>query len=176
MSKLIILSNRVTIPNGQKTTAGGLAVAIQDALDDIGGIWLGWNGERVHKQEEVHFNIFRKDKVDYVTCPLTNSQYSDYYAGFANNSLWPAMHYRSDLIEFKTSEYEGYQKVNSLFAQKLAEIADPDDTIWVHDYHFLSVAKYCRELGMQNKIGFFLHIPFAPLFIWQKNSMCSTID
>jgi trehalose-6-phosphate synthase len=30
------------------------------------------------------------------------------------------------------------------------------------------VAKYCRELGMQNKIGFFLHIPFAPLFIWQK--------
>ncbi len=64
------------------------------------------------------------------------------------------MHYRSDLIEFKTSEYEGYQKVNSLFAQKLAEIADPDDTIWVHDYHFLSVAKYCRELGMQNKIGF----------------------
>ncbi len=62
MSKLIILSNRVTIPNGQKTTAGGLAVAIQDALDDIGGIWLGWNGERVHKQEEVHFNIFRKDK------------------------------------------------------------------------------------------------------------------
>ena len=168
MSKLIILSNRVSIPNGQKTTAGGLAVAIQDALDDIGGVWLGWNGERVHKQEEVHFNILRKDKVEYVTCPLTNSQYSDYYAGFANNSLWPAMHYRSDLIEFKTSEYEGYQKVNSLFAQKLAEIADPDDTIWVHDYHFLSVAKYCRELGMQNKIGFFLHIPFAPLFIWQK--------
>ena len=44
MSKLIILSNRVSIPNGQKTTAGGLAVAIQDALDDIGGVWLGWNG------------------------------------------------------------------------------------------------------------------------------------
>ena len=38
MSKLIILSNRVSIPNGQKTTAGGLAVAIQDALDDIGGV------------------------------------------------------------------------------------------------------------------------------------------
>ena len=35
MSKLIILSNRVSIPNGQKTTAGGLAVAIQDALDGM---------------------------------------------------------------------------------------------------------------------------------------------
>lgn len=31
-----------------------------------------------------------------------------------------------------------------------------------------SVARYCRELGMQNKIGFFLHIPFASLNIWRK--------
>lgn len=31
-----------------------------------------------------------------------------------------------------------------------------------------SVARYCRELGMQNKIGFFLHIPFASLNIWHK--------
>lgn len=33
---------------------------------------------------------------------------------------------------------------------------------------FFSVARYCRELGMQNKIGFFLHIPFASLNIWHK--------
>jgi len=63
MSKLIILSNRVTIPNGQKTTAGGLAVAIQDALDDIGGIWLGWNGERVHKQGKYILIFFGRIKL-----------------------------------------------------------------------------------------------------------------
>ncbi|RZF55865.1 trehalose-6-phosphate synthase [Acinetobacter halotolerans] len=168
MSKLIILSNRVSIPNAQKPSAGGLAVAIQDALDDVGGIWLGWNGETVHTKEQINFDVHRKGRIDYVTCPLTENQYASYYAGFANNALWPAMHHRSDLIEYKLSDYEGYQQVNYLFAKKLAEISEPDDTIWVHDYHFLSVAKYCRELGMQNKIGFFLHIPFAPLFIWQK--------
>lgn len=168
MSKLIILSNRVSIPNGQKPCAGGLAVAIQDALDEIGGIWLGWNGEKVDSQQQVSFSTLSKGHIEYITCPLTTRQYSDYYAGFANNTLWPAMHHRSDLIEYSSSEYEGYQQVNSLFAQKLAEIAQPEDTIWVHDYHFLSVAQYCRELGMRNKIGFFLHIPFAPLFIWQK--------
>ena len=34
--------------------------------------------------------------------------------------------------------------------------------IWVHDYHFLPLAKALRERGVENKIGFFLHIPFPP--------------
>ena len=37
MSKLIVLSNRVSLPHPDKSTAGGLAVALQDALYDIGG-------------------------------------------------------------------------------------------------------------------------------------------
>lgn len=90
MSKLIILSNRVTIPNGQKTTAGGLAVAIQDALDDIGGVWLGWNGERVHKQEEVHFNIFRSvhDKF-HRTLVLSGFFFLKIASTFLNSSFFP---------------------------------------------------------------------------------------
>lgn len=47
MSRLIVLSNRVSLPNPDKVTAGGLAVALQDALTDIGGVWLGWNGEKL---------------------------------------------------------------------------------------------------------------------------------
>jgi len=38
----------------------------------------------------------------------------------------------------------------------------PDDVIWVHDYHLLPFAKALRERGVENKIGFFLHIPFPP--------------
>lgn len=49
MSKLIVLSNRVSLPNPEKKAAGGLAVAMQDALHDIGGVWVGWNGERVEQ-------------------------------------------------------------------------------------------------------------------------------
>ena len=39
MSKLIVLSNRISMPSG-KASAGGLAVAVQDALNDSNGIWL----------------------------------------------------------------------------------------------------------------------------------------
>ncbi|TCB50748.1 trehalose-6-phosphate synthase [Acinetobacter sp. ANC 4779] len=166
MSKLIVLSNRVSLPNPDKSTAGGLAVALQDALSDIGGIWLGWNGEKIENHQQPSFSLAAYKGVEYITCPLTEEQYSGYYCGFANSTLWPAMHNREDLIEYKSEEFKTYQQVNRLFAQQLSKIAHPDDIIWVHDYHFLSVARYCRELGMRNRIGFFLHIPFADLKIW----------
>lgn len=166
MSKLIVLSNRVSLPHPDKSTAGGLAVALQDALYDIGGTWVGWNGEKVNHPDEQYFNQTQYNGVEYMTCPLTEKQYQDYYCGFSNNTLWPAMHDRPDLIEYHAEQYETYQKVNQLFAQQLDQITQPNDIIWIHDYHFLSVAHYCRELGMQNRIGFFLHIPFADLKIW----------
>ena len=150
MSKLIVLSNRVSLPNPDKTTAGGLAVALQDALNDIGGIWLGWNGEKIKNHQEPYFSSTEYKGVEYITTPLTEEQYSGYYCGFANRTLWPAMHDRADLIEYQPEEFKTYQDVNRLFAQQLSEVAHPDDIIWVHDYHFFSVARYCRELGMQN--------------------------
>ena len=45
MSRLVVVSNRIAIPDGTKTSAGGLAVGILDALKSTGGLWFGWNGE-----------------------------------------------------------------------------------------------------------------------------------
>lgn len=168
MSKLIVLSNRVNLPSSDGHCAGGLAVALQDALREKGGIWLGWNGDQVTQQRDQYFNYTELNQVEYITCPLSSEQYSDYYCGFSNNTLWPAMHDRKDLIEFKQQQFDCYQDVNLMFAQKLQRVAHPQDTIWVHDYHFLSVAHYCRQLGMKNRFGFFLHIPFADLEIWKS--------
>lgn len=168
MSKLIVLSNRVHLPAHDHHPAGGLAVALQDALNEIGGTWLGWNGEKINDDQPQKFDDQRYKNVDYVTCPLNEKQYRQYYCGFSNNTLWPAMHDREDLIEFEPEEFETYQDVNRLFAEQLNQIAQPEDIIWVHDYHFLSVAAYCRQFGMQNRFGFFLHIPFANERIWKN--------
>ena len=35
----------------------------------------------------------------------------------------------------------------------------PDDVIWVHDYHLIPLASELRACGLNNRIGFFLHIP-----------------
>lgn len=174
MSKLIVLSNRVNLPTDHHP-AGGLAVALQDALAENGGIWLGWNGEKIESKHEQNFSYLKVNNVEYMTCPLTQREYDQYYCGFSNNTLWPAMHEREDLIEFKAEEFKTYQEVNRLFALELKKISNPDDMIWVHDYHFLSVAAYCRELGMKNRFGFFLHIPFADQTIWEKLPVATSL-
>ena len=76
--------------------------------------------------------------------------------------LWPILHYRLDLVEFSSRDMAGYLRVNEMFADRLQAFLKPDDVIWVHDYHFLPLAKALRERGVENKIGFFLHIPFPP--------------
>ena len=167
MSKLIVLSNRVNLPNPDNTQAGGLAVALQDALQDIGGIWVGWNGSRVDHGKEQKFQILKHQNVEYHTSPLTEPQYQGFYCGFANNALWPLMHDQHQLVDYQPQDFKTYKDVNLRFAKHLKQVASPHDIIWIHDYHFLSVAHYCRKLGMRNRIGFFLHIPFPELKLWQ---------
>ena len=43
--RLVVVSNRVTIPERhEKAAAGGLAVALREALEQRGGLWFGWSG------------------------------------------------------------------------------------------------------------------------------------
>ena len=53
-------------------------------------------------------------------------------------------------------------RVNEHFASELHKIIEPDDLIWVHDYHLMPLARMLRERGHHNRIGFFLHVPFPP--------------
>ena len=45
---------------------------------------------------------------------------------------------------------------------ELAKVLEPDDIVWVHDYHLIPLAKALRARGLTNRIGFFLHIPLPP--------------
>jgi trehalose 6-phosphate synthase len=88
--------------------------------------------------------------------------YQEYYNGFANRVLWPILHYRLDLAEYSRRDLSGYRRVNAHFAAQLHELLQPDDIVWVHDYHLIPLAKMLRDRGHENRIGFFLHVPFPP--------------
>ena len=49
MSRLVVVSNRLADP--RKTTAGGLAVALADVLNNTGGLWFGWSGKIVEASD-----------------------------------------------------------------------------------------------------------------------------
>ena len=95
-----------------------------------------------------------------VTVDLEEADYQEYYNGYANGTLWPLFHYRIDLTAYERSFGEGYDRVNRRFAETLAPLIEPDDLIWVHDYHLIPLGSELRRLGVANPIGFFLHIPW----------------
>lgn len=162
MSRLVVVSNRIAIPDGKKASAGGLAVGILDALKTTGGLWFGWNGEisEFSGEEEDELDRVEQDGITYAAMPLSQNDYDLYYCQFSNTVIWPAFHYRLDLVEFQREAWDGYCRVNELLAQRLQTLLQPDDILWIHDYHLMPFAAALRKLGVTNRIGFFLHIPF----------------
>jgi trehalose 6-phosphate synthase len=160
-SRLIIVSNRVAIPEGGKQAAGGLAVAVKAALKNRTGLWFGWSG---HAQDETDSEprVVERSNITYVVIDISTGDFQEYYNGFANRVLWPILHYRVDLAEFSRADLSGYLRVNRLFADKLGALIEDDDVIWVHDYHLMPLARELRARGHTNPIGFYLHIPCPP--------------
>ena len=160
MARLVVVSNRVAIPS-RDNQAGGLAVAVRSLLKGRGGLWFGWSGT-VAAQDDVTTRTIHQGDMSYVVTDLVDADYHEYYNGFANQVLWPILHYRLDLAEFSRRDLSGYRRVNAHFANELHNLLQPDDIIWVHDYHLIPLAKMLRDRGHRNRIGFFLHIPFPP--------------
>lgn len=163
MSRLVVVSNRVPVPSkAGPASAGGLAVALDAALKDHGGLWFGWSGKTSAEREIEWLEIRDFGNVTYAVADLSRKDVEEYYNGFANRALWPLCHYRLDLTEFARKDMAGYFRVNRSFARLLAPLLRPDDLIWVHDYHLIPLAAELRQMGIKNRIGFFLHIPWPP--------------
>lgn len=160
MSRLVIVSNRVA-DLSSPTQSGGLAVGLADALRERGGVWFGWSGQTDAGADAAPV-VETFGKVRTIGMHLSQKDYSDYYLGYSNSVLWPLFHYRLDLVDFRPAYYKGYARVNRAFARALVEFLEPDDVIWVQDYHLILLADFLRKLGVRNRIGFFLHIPFPP--------------
>ena len=158
MSRLVVVSNRVAPIQEGEATAGGLAAGVLDALKQKGGLWFGWSGEITDTREP---NPERTvGPITLFTIDLSRQDYDEFYRGFANGTLWPVLHYQVGLGRFEWPEFEGYRRVNDLFAAALTPLVRDDDLIWVHDYHLLCLADSLRARGLGNRIGLFLHTPF----------------
>lgn len=163
MSRLVVVSNRIADP--RKTAAGGLAVALAEVLNNTGGMWFGWSGRIVDAAEGDDVHFLQAGPVKLATVDLSQVDHDAFYLGYSNGVLWPVFHYRLDLADFDAGYIGGYRRVNQLFARKLLPLLQPDDVIWVHDYHLIPLAAELRALGCRQRIGFFLHIPLPPPLI-----------
>ncbi len=136
-------------------------MGVHAALRDAGGLWFGWSGETT-SDSPGETKVFRTGKVTYGLVDLREADLEAYYGGFSNRTLWPLLHYRLDLATFDHQWYATYRRVNRLFAERLQPLLEDNDQIWIQDYHLIPMATELRRLGVQARIGFFLHIPWPP--------------
>jgi trehalose 6-phosphate synthase len=158
MSRLVAVSNRISVPK-RGAAPGGLAVGLLTAMQARRGMWFGWDGETAEVASEEP-SVIRKDGVTFASIDFDQAEYKDFYLGFCNGTLWPLFHYFVDGFRFDDAHYEAYQRVNQKYARLLLPLLEPDDLVWVHDYHLFPLAQKLREAGATQPLGLFLHIPF----------------
>ncbi|MBI2257256.1 MAG: trehalose-6-phosphate synthase [Proteobacteria bacterium] len=160
MARVVIVSNRVPIPGQRGPRPGGLTVALGNALKGD-GLWFGWSGD-ISASADTTVRRTESNGITYATIDLSQEDYNRFYVGFANSTLWPLLHFRLGLIDFKRDDLDGYFLVNRTLAAALVGELRPDDQVWIHDYHLIPLGAELRKLGVRNRLGFFLHVPFVP--------------
>ena len=149
MSRLVVVSNRIALPDDKNralavwpSASGALRAAGVCGL--AGAARLAMTSNRSSRSPA---GIFRRRSTN-------ERDHDEYYNQFSNAVLWPAFHYRLDLVSFQREAREGYLRVNAMLADKLLPLIEPDDTLWIHDYHLLPFASELRKRGVNNRIGF----------------------
>ncbi|XP_024987493.1 probable alpha,alpha-trehalose-phosphate synthase [UDP-forming] 10 isoform X3 [Cynara cardunculus var. scolymus] len=123
------------------------------------------------EQEEVAQKLL--DEYNCVPTFLPYELHRKFYGGFCKHQLWPLFHYMLPMCpdhadRFDRVLWKAYVSANKIFADKVMEVANPeDDYIWVHDYHLMILPTFLRNRCNRVKLGFFLHSPFPSSEIYR---------
>ncbi|KAG6906205.1 hypothetical protein DXG01_015225 [Tephrocybe rancida] len=106
-----------------------------------------------------------KGRIGYVPVWLDDKVAHGHYDGYCKQTLWPLFHYllwQDVATEYASADahYPYYESANAAFARRIAEVYQPGDLIWVHDYHLLLLPRLVREAVPDAVLGLFVHTPF----------------
>jgi trehalose 6-phosphate synthase len=169
---LLVISNRLPdlrssqpLHSVRRANVGGLVSALENVLAERQGLWLGWGGHVVPDTDEPSFG-FDDGSPPLAWFDYKQSWLRDYYSGFCNGTLWPLFHSFPSRVVIEEKTWKSYVELHEVFADAAYRHARPSDTIWVHDYHLLLLARALRARGHRGPIGLFLHIPFPSLDVF----------
>lgn len=172
-AKQIFVSNRLPFNVDAKTGqiqrgSGGLVSALLGVDLQEPFWWLGFETKKENletlerKASEITENLRLKPVF------LESATYDSYYDGFCNDVLWPLFHYESQYTFFQQGNWDAYVQANQKMADAILQVADADDCVWIHDFHFMLLPEMLRAGNPSLKIGFFLHTPFPSFEIFRQ--------
>ncbi|MET1032968.1 MAG: trehalose-6-phosphate synthase, partial [Candidatus Saccharimonadales bacterium] len=150
-------------------SVGGLATALASVFEKGDALWIGWPGTKHPLTKKQLADIDFPERL--VPISISEKLLHGYYDHLANGVLWPIMHGLTPSKEATSADWSALREVNRRFARSIQDNLQPDDIIWIHDYHLILVPQMLRNAGVKNRIGFFLHTPFPPentLLAWSE--------
>lgn len=168
---LVVVANRLPVdftvgPGGEiewKRSPGGLVTALEPVMQASDGAWVGWSGA-----PDLASEPFDADEMRLVPVTLSADEIERYYEGFSNDTLWPLYHDVISPPTYHRTWWDAYRRVNQRFADAAVAQAAPGAVVWVHDYQLQLVPQMIRAQRPDVRIGFFNHIPFPPLELFQQ--------
>ncbi len=167
MPKVIVVSNRLPVSIIEqadkvslKRSIGGLATAMGSLTGRYPMLWIGWGGVAHSLSKDQLSRLRFPDSL--VPIAISTRLLSRYYDRIANGILWPMLHGLRPSTLSQEADWHATNKVVSRFADAIQQNLEPDDVIWIHDYHLMLLPKVLRDAGVTQRIGFFLHTPFPP--------------
>ncbi len=176
--RIIAVSNRlpVTIERDEagmrvRLASGGLVTALGPVMARRGGVWSGWPGTVGTDVREIEAQLSlhgREFGFELKAVPMSKEDVEGFYQGFSNEIIWPLFHDLQSRCNFVPDYWTRYVAIRHAFADVVLEHVQPEDFVWVQDYHLMGMGRRLRERGLGNRMGFFLHIPFPPPDIFCK--------
>ena len=133
-------------------------------------LWIGCPGVEVAEEEQASLTAALLT-FSCVPLYLEPELHKTFYFGFCRAFLWPTFHNVIKAQRFSQKVWRAYCTVNRYFADKVIEIYNSGDVVWVHDYHLLLLPSYILRKLRTTRVGLFLHIPFPSSEIFRTISV-----
>ena len=174
--RLFLASNQ--LPVTTRRTADNFEIEPSDEIT-ISGLadfykqyqtrWIGLSGLEEEELSRKEMQNLESKMLEHRCIPVfpDPDDLRNYLHGFSRNTIWPLFHYFTQNAEYEDHEWDAYVKINELFAEKILQLADEGDTIWIHDYHLMLLPGILKERMPRLSIGLFIHIPFPSFEIFR---------
>ncbi len=186
-SPLLVVSNREPIRHVWKDgriemeiPASGLVTAMDPVMRACGGVWVAQaSGDADREMADAHGRLrVPADDPRYTLRRvwLSKEEEAGYYAGFANEGLWPLCHIVHTRPQFRPDDWGHYRAVNEKFAAAvLEEVAGVESPmVLIQDYHFALLPGLIKRERPTARTAIFWHIPWPnfenfSICPWQDN-------
>ncbi len=176
--KIVVMATRAP----KSPMSGGMAPAVKEACEGFGTKF--WYAFGVPEKEDsvlgrvlkAAFNAYHKKTVPILADQVegfrvrqivaSEEGFDAQYGRYSNRIVWPLAHNLPQFAkELEDDDVDGNSAANHDIAKRIMEDLNGDKKtpIWIHDYHHLPLATKLRQMGVENPIVYFHHIPMPTM-------------